>query len=317
MARRNTLASIKCVHEAAGDPVAGGQDAPFGDSNLSAYDKKWRQRRDFLKELLSNEHILELMTAMAFQQYLVELQAAAVEGKLLTTSLGALRASAKAIMDRLAYQAAIQTGQSMSRAVGFGQNVVLEQIKKAVSPDIFARLSASGVEFPDSASVAAELAAVGSDSGNLADKIVAAADQTALAISKDLTIGVVNGQNVSSIASNVQRNITGAGAGEGVAATTRGSYKSFFGNAARIARTELAYSFSEAVSRFGENKDWIIGYEFNLSASHPREDICDDYDGEILSKDDFDLFPPIHENCRCSLSIVLDQELLANELAQD
>lgn len=46
-------------------------------------------------------------------------------------------------------------------------------------------------------------------------------------------------------------------------------------NAMRLARTELAHAYSEASIQSAKVAPWVRGLKWNLSASHPRPDICD------------------------------------------
>lgn len=46
-------------------------------------------------------------------------------------------------------------------------------------------------------------------------------------------------------------------------------------NAFMIARTETNKTYRDSTVELGQNKEWVYGYKWNLSASHPRPDICD------------------------------------------
>ncbi|GAB6043587.1 hypothetical protein [Endothiovibrio diazotrophicus] len=48
-------------------------------------------------------------------------------------------------------------------------------------------------------------------------------------------------------------------------------------NMKRIARTEMATAHHNALIEGTEQQDWVIGYHWRLSASHPDPDICDYY----------------------------------------
>lgn len=68
-------------------------------------------------------------------------------------------------------------------------------------------------------------------------------------------------------------------------------------NAYRIARTETANAYRQSTLDFYEGRDWVKGYRWVLSGSHPGPDICDDYTKQIYeSADDV---PRTHPNCLC------------------
>ncbi len=77
-------------------------------------------------------------------------------------------------------------------------------------------------------------------------------------------------------------------------------------NSLRLARTELSRAYREGFLRTGEKLDFVVGHRWNLSPTHPRPDICDDY----ASADPDGLAPggyregnypptPAHPQCLC------------------
>lgn len=76
-------------------------------------------------------------------------------------------------------------------------------------------------------------------------------------------------------------------------------------NARRLLRTEINSAYREAQRQAALQTDIIIGYKWNLSGSHPREDICDD----LASREYYDKNEPIpdsHPNCLCYITDVVD-----------
>lgn len=45
----------------------------------------------------------------------------------------------------------------------------------------------------------------------------------------------------------------------------------------RLARTEINNSHHESTIRQSEMRPWVLGYKWNLSGSHPRPDVCNEY----------------------------------------
>jgi hypothetical protein len=86
----------------------------------------------------------------------------------------------------------------------------------------------------------------------------------------------------------------------------RGVYRSAYKNALRVARTETNNSYRRADLHRWRQADFITGYEVRLSASHPREDICDFMIGKYPKSFEFTGF---HPNCYCfAVPILASQE---------
>ncbi len=87
---------------------------------------------------------------------------------------------------------------------------------------------------------------------------------------------------------------------------TRGQLKS---NAKRLARTEINNSFREAAVYSGQRSPIVTGQKWNLSASHPRPDICDSWatadSGAGPGVYMFNDTPVGHPRCLCFLTDVL------------
>lgn len=88
-----------------------------------------------------------------------------------------------------------------------------------------------------------------------------------------------------------------------------GSVKS---NAMRIARTETAHTYRQATVDFYKDKDYVKGWDWVLSGSHPRADECDTYAANSPYKDPGDL-PVTHPMCLCDVHANL---MSVDELSQ-
>jgi hypothetical protein len=76
----------------------------------------------------------------------------------------------------------------------------------------------------------------------------------------------------------------------------------------RLARTELANAFHLSTIRYGREMPWVQGWKWNLSGSHGRPDICNDY----ANDDHDDLGPGVfkkanvpgkpHPQCLCFIT---------------
>jgi len=96
---------------------------------------------------------------------------------------------------------------------------------------------------------------------------------------------------------------------------TRGRMKY---NLRRLARTELNNAYREGTIYSARLSPWVQGLKWNLSASHPKVDICDTWASQDLygmgeGVYPFDAVPIDHPNGLCYLTQVLKSD---NELAQ-
>lgn len=66
--------------------------------------------------------------------------------------------------------------------------------------------------------------------------------------------------------------------------------------AQRLARTSISHSFAGSTIENAKNNPFNKGVRWNLSASHPKHDICDDYAGKVFKLDEA---PLQHCNCLC------------------
>jgi hypothetical protein len=90
--------------------------------------------------------------------------------------------------------------------------------------------------------------------------------------------------------------------------------------AMRLARTELANAFHTTTIRQGREMPWVTGYKWNLSGSHGRPDVCNEYAGDdhdglgagIFKKANVPGKP--HPQCLCYLTMeqVDEQRFIRN-----
>lgn len=75
-------------------------------------------------------------------------------------------------------------------------------------------------------------------------------------------------------------------------------------NAFRIARTEINNTYRSAVVDLHKDQPWLEGYIWNLSRSHPKIDICDEYaDGSPYKTPQS--VPRAHPHCMCYITMSL------------
>lgn len=70
--------------------------------------------------------------------------------------------------------------------------------------------------------------------------------------------------------------------------------------AQRLGRTELNNAFHATQVRTAIEAPWVTGVKWNLSASHPEEDECDDYDGQVFDPREVPEKP--HPQCFCFMT---------------
>lgn len=83
-----------------------------------------------------------------------------------------------------------------------------------------------------------------------------------------------------------------------------------------VARTQTALSNRQATIRAGDPEPWIIGYNWTLSGSHPKVDVCDDLvAGNPYPKNGSQ--PQSHNHCICDyIAIYATREAIRALLAQ-
>lgn len=95
----------------------------------------------------------------------------------------------------------------------------------------------------------------------------------------------------------------------------RGVYRSSYRNALRMTRTETNMAYRFADQERWKKMDFILGYEVQLSGSHPVEDICDYMTGKYPKTF---VFGGWHPNCYCyTVPILASQEQFAESLKSD
>jgi hypothetical protein len=81
----------------------------------------------------------------------------------------------------------------------------------------------------------------------------------------------------------------------------RGVYRSSYKNALRVSRTEVNSAYRMSDHERWKKQDFILGFDINLSAQHPRPDMCDELAGRYPK--DF-IFPGWHPQCMCNVTPV-------------
>lgn len=76
----------------------------------------------------------------------------------------------------------------------------------------------------------------------------------------------------------------------------RGTYRSSYKNAMRLAVSEINMAYKESDQTRWEQLPFVIGYEIKLSGNHPKPDICDDLKGQYPKTFKFKGWHPF---CRC------------------
>lgn len=80
--------------------------------------------------------------------------------------------------------------------------------------------------------------------------------------------------------------------------------------AMRLARTEINNAHHSTTIRLSKNLPWVEGYQWNLSGSHPKIDVCDDLAGDdsdnmgpgAYAKDNVPDKP--HPHCLCYIEVI-------------
>jgi hypothetical protein len=85
--------------------------------------------------------------------------------------------------------------------------------------------------------------------------------------------------------------------------------------AQRLARTEIANAFHQTTIRHTREMPWVSGYKWNLSSSHGKPDVCNDYANDVhFNKGEAGVFKKAdvpakpHPQCLCYLTVVEPDE---------
>lgn len=115
-------------------------------------------------------------------------------------------------------------------------------------------------------------------------------------VQRDVTSGIARGESAKEIAKIVRKHIRPNTPG-GV------SYA-----ALRLSRTELNNAFHATAITFAQDRPWIQGMEWHLSAVHQidsgRVEVCETYSGQIFDVGNVPAKP--HPQCRCFIAPVLE-----------
>lgn len=74
-------------------------------------------------------------------------------------------------------------------------------------------------------------------------------------------------------------------------------------NSMRIARTESANVYRQSTLDFYAGKDYVAGYDWVLSGSHPEVDVCDDYASGSPYKHENEVPSAPHPFCLCDIVV--------------
>ena len=137
--------------------------------------------------------------------------------------------------------------------------------------------------------VRAVLARAGDDGKTFSDRIWDLRNRSKSVITETVARGVVQGTSARNLAKQVEPYLRGMEEIKGkytaeeqadwanVWKQQRRKYGDMRYNSMRLARTENNNAFREAGVMSAEKAPWVEGVKWNLSASHPKVDICDVY----------------------------------------
>ncbi|KLU74265.1 MULTISPECIES: hypothetical protein [Clostridium] len=110
-----------------------------------------------------------------------------------------------------------------------------------------------------------------------------------------IKVNVVKGANSRELAKQVDKYVNPLKRTE-TKTIVPGMRKNVSYQAQRLARTSITHGFTETTIENAKNNPFNIGLKWNLSFSHPKHDICDDYAGKVFKPEDA---PLQHPNCLC------------------
>lgn len=98
----------------------------------------------------------------------------------------------------------------------------------------------------------------------------------------------------------------------------RGVSRNLYSNARRLAITETNRAYAKASGEYAKSKEWITGKQFHVSTAHTGIDICDRWNGVIVTVDEYNAMVdsgqfPFHPHCRCYDTDVVDEKFLEKE----
>lgn len=128
-------------------------------------------------------------------------------------------------------------------------------------------------------------------------------------LKRKIAADIASGKSAREIADRIVKDIYVSGVDKEFTSGP-GVYKSPMANADRLARTELSRAYTQAQTSWAKGKDWIQGLRVTLSDAHNKEDVCDEYAGEIYSPEDFADKVPFHPYCQCVGTFVIKEKYL-------
>lgn len=134
----------------------------------------------------------------------------------------------------------------------------------------------------------------------LANRIYKNGQATVMQVGKIVDTGLATQQSAREIAKSVRDHFHPSVPGGS-------SYASM-----RLARTEINNAHHETTKRIAGQQPWVLGFKWNLSGSHPKADVCDEYANEdheghgpgVYSKGNAPAKP--HPHCFCYLAVWQD-----------
>jgi len=96
----------------------------------------------------------------------------------------------------------------------------------------------------------------------------------------------------------------------------KGVYRSAWKNVLRVLRTETNRAFRLGTIKYAKDRTWVQGIKWELSAAHPRMDICNDIAADDLEGLGAGVYSPAnvpimpHPQCICYLRLIPNYDLL-------
>lgn len=146
---------------------------------------------------------------------------------------------------------------------------------------------------------------------NLSERIYRNGQATVMQVGKIIDTGLATQQSAREIAASVRKHFSPSVPGGS-------SYASM-----RLARTEINNAHHDTTVRLAEAQPWVLGFKWNLSGSHPKPDICnqyadDDHDNMgagVFAKGNVPSKP--HPQCLCYVTVQQpDREEFLNKLTK-
>lgn len=146
---------------------------------------------------------------------------------------------------------------------------------------------------------------------NMSERIWDLTNRAEQDLKRRVAADIAAGKSPREIADGITKDIFVQGVDDGFIGGA-GVYKSPLKNADRLARTELSRAYTKAQTSWAQDKSWLEGLRVTLSDAHDKEDVCDQYAGDVYSPDEFESLVPFHPYCQCVGTFVIKQEYLTD-----